>query len=52
MATVSFSQKAYSVGEREKTLNVSVIRSGDTESYVVVLVANHPTEGLATGMYS
>ena len=31
------------------TLKVSVVRSGDTESHVVVLIANHPYEGSATG---
>ena len=51
MATVSFSQKTYSVGENKDTLTVSVVRSGDIESTVVVLIANHPYGGTATGKY-
>ena len=50
VTTVSFSQEAYSIGENEQILTVSVVRSGDTESFVVVLVASHPDEGTATGM--
>ena len=51
MATVSFSQEKYSVGENEQTLTVSVLRSGQIDSFVVVLVANHPYEGTATGTF-
>ena len=51
MATVSFSQEKYSVGENEHILTVSILRSGKIESFVVVLVANHPYEGTATGKF-
>lgn len=51
VATISFSQEAYSVGESEQTLTVSVVRSGDTDSYVVVLITNHPYKGTATGRF-
>ena len=51
VATVSFSQEVYSVGENEQTLTVSVLRSGQIDSFVVVLVANHPYEGTATGRF-
>lgn len=51
MAAVSFSQATYSIGENAQTLTVSVVRSGDTELYGVVLVANHPYEGTATGKF-
>ena len=49
MATVSFSQESYDVGENENTVNVSVVRSGDTESQIVVLIASDPIESSATG---
>ena len=49
MSSVSFSQVSYSIGENEQTLTVSVVRSGEIESFVVVLVANHPYEGTAAG---
>ena len=51
MAVVSFSQETYIVRENENALNVSVVRSGNTESDVVVLVANRPNEGSATGRF-
>ena len=49
MAVISFSQEAYSVQENKKSLRVSVQRSGDTESHVVVLIASDPYDGMATG---
>ena len=49
MPAISFSQATYSVEENEQILVVSIVRSGDTESFVIVLVANHPYEGTATG---
>ena len=49
VAVISFSQEAYSVPENRKLLKVSVQRSGDTESHVVVLIASHPYDGTATG---
>ena len=46
---MTFARGMYSVWEDEQVLTVSVERSGDTESHVVVLIATHPTEGTATG---
>ena len=46
---VTFAQGMYSVCEDEQVLTVSVKRSGNMESHVVVLIATHPTEGTATG---
>ena len=52
MATVSFSQEVYFVGENENMLNVSVVCSGKTtaKSLAVVLVASGSKKGSATGM--
>ena len=44
---MSFTQAKYSVGEDEEVLTVSVERSGDSDSHVVVHV--HSSEGTATG---
>ena len=49
---ISFSQEAYSVPEERESLSVSVHRFGDTGSHVVVLIANHPYDGTATGKSS
>ena len=46
---VSFVDDAYIVREDEGLLTVSVERYGNTESGIVVLIANHPTLGTATG---
>ena len=46
---VSFTQAMYSVREDEEVLTVSVERSGDSDSHVMVLIATHPSEGTATG---
>ena len=46
---VGFSKEVYSVPENE-SLRVSVYRSGDTESHIVVLIASHPNDGTATGI--
>ena len=51
VATVSFSDETYSVGESEQKLIVSILRSGDIESSVVVLIANHPYAGTAFGKF-
>ena len=39
----------YSVKEDENVLTVSVERSGDSDSHVMVLIATHPSEGTAKG---
>ena len=46
---VSFTQGTYSVREGEEVLTVSIERSGDSDSHVMVLIATHPSEGTATG---
>jgi len=46
---VSFSQEIYFTEESNETLRVSVLRSGDIDSLVVVLVADQPYKGTATG---
>ena len=46
---MSFTRGMYLVREDEEVLTVSVERSGDSDSHVVVLIATHPTEGTATG---
>ena len=46
---VSFTQGMCSVREDEEVLTVSVERSGDSDSHVMVLIATHPSEGTATG---
>ena len=46
---VSFTRGIYSVREDEEVLTVSVERSGDSDSHVMVLIATHPSEGTATG---
>ena len=46
---MSFTQAMYSVREDEEVLTVSVERSGDCDSHVMVLIATHPSEGTATG---
>ena len=48
---MSFTQGIYSVREDEEVLTVSVERSGDSDSHVMVHIATHPTEGTATGQY-
>ena len=49
--TISFSQGNYSATEDEKVVTVSVTRSGCSDSYIVVLLATHSSEGTATGEY-
>ena len=49
VARVSFSQATYFVAENNKTLRVTILRTEDIESSVVVLVTNHPYESTATG---
>ena len=39
------------MGESGQTLTVTVERSGDTESHVVVLIATRPIEGTASGTF-
>ena len=51
MATVSFSKETYSVDENDQKLILSILRSGDIESSVVVLIANHPYAGTASGKF-
>ena len=46
---MSFTQAMYSVREDEEVLTVTVERSGDSDSHVMVLIATHPSEGTATG---
>ena len=46
---MSFTQAKYSAREDEEVLTVSVERSGDSDSHVVVHVATHSSEGTATG---
>ena len=46
---VSFTQGMYLVREDEEELTVTVERSGDSDSHVMVLIATHPSEGTATG---
>ena len=47
---MSFTQAMYSVREDEEVLTVSVERSGDSDSHVMVhIAATHPSEGTATG---
>ena len=48
---VTFTQDTYSIGEDDKVLTVSVERSGDSDSHVVVNITTHPSEGTATGQY-
>ena len=49
---VSFSQEIYFTEESNETLRVSVLRSGDIDSLVVVLVADQPYKGTATGKFA
>ena len=46
---MTFAQGMYSVREDEEVLTVSVERSGDSDSHIMVLIATHPSEGTATG---
>ena len=46
---MSFTRGMYLVREDEEVLTVTVERSGDSGSHVMVLIATHPTEGTATG---
>ena len=46
---MSFTQGMYLVREDEEVLTVSVERSGDSDSHVMVHIATHPSEGTATG---
>ena len=46
---MTFAQGMYSVREDEEALTVSVERSGDSDSHVMVHIATHPSEGTATG---
>ena len=46
---MTFAQGMYSVREDEQVLTVSVERSGDSDSPVMVHIATHPSEGTATG---
>ena len=48
---MSFTHGNYSVREDEGVLTVSVRRSGDSNLYVLVLIATHPSEGTATGKH-
>ena len=50
MATVSFSSPKYIVGESADTLQVTLTRSGETETAVVVLVASDAIGGNASGI--
>ena len=49
VATVSFSSSTYTVSESAGTLQVTVTRSGATDTMVVVLVTSDTFEGNATG---
>ena len=51
-AMVNFSQEIYITEESNETLRVSVLRSGDIDSLVVVLVADQPYKGTATGKFA
>ena len=46
---MSFTRGMYLVREDEEVLTVSVEKSGDSDSHVMVLIATHPSEGTATG---
>ena len=48
--SVSFTRGMYSVREDEEVLTVTVERSGDSDSHVMVHIATHPSEGTATGL--
>ena len=47
---MSFTQAMYLVREDGEVLTVSVERSGDSDSHVMVRIATHPSEGTATGL--
>ena len=49
MATVSFTSSAYNVSETAGTLQVTITRSGATNTLVMVLVASDASKGTATG---
>ena len=51
MATVSFSSPNYIVSESAGTLQVTLIRSGETDTAVVALVASDALGGNASGIY-
>ena len=50
MTGISFSRSDYMVMENETVLRVEIIRSGNTSSEDVVLIANQPYRGSATGI--
>jgi len=52
VAMVNFSQGIYITEESNETVRVSVLRSGDIDSLVVILVADQPYKGTATGKFS
>ena len=52
VATVSFSQEEYTVREGEQRVTVSIVRSRNTTSNVVIMIASRPSEGSATGTYN
>ena len=49
VARISFSQSEFMVVENEEVVRVELVRSGDTSSEVVVLIANQPYQGSAAG---
>ena len=49
VARISFSQSEFMVVENEEVVKVELVRSGDTSSEVIVLIANQPYQGSAAG---
>ena len=49
VVTVSFTRSTYTVSESADTLQVTITRSGATNTLVMVLVASDACKGTATG---
>ena len=51
VATISFSKSTYKVAENEEAAVIEIVRSGNIETEVVVLIGSHTYQGSATGKF-